>query len=371
MRFLKENARRVVIKIGTNSLTGEGGLLLHDRIAGLSARVAGLRRDGFEVLVISSGAVGMGIGRLGLATRPSDLASLQACAAVGQSRLMEAWQSALDRHGVTAAQILLTREDVRGRRRHLAIRNTLEKLLAYGTIPIVNENDTVSADEIRFGDNDVLSALVASLVKADLLIILSTIPGLMEDLGKGPLIPVVHEIDDRIRAMAGGALNARSTGGMVTKLEAAALATQSGCGTFIGSAADPAILSQIPDGTATGTFFVPQSISLAARKRWIAFFEKPLGDLHLDPGAVEAVVRRHRSLLARGVTASSGSYREGAVVNLRSPGGGIVARGIVGYDASTVTRILGKDSGEIQRLLPERSRFELVHRDSLVLVKER
>ena len=371
MRFLKENARRVVIKIGTNALTGEGGHLLHERITGLAARLAGIRRDGFEVLLISSGAVGMGIGRLGLGIRPSDLASLQACAAVGQSRLMEAWQSALEEHELTAAQILLTREDVRGRRRHLAIRNTLEKLLSYGAIPIVNENDTVSADEIRFGDNDVLSALVASLVKADLLIILSTIPGLMEDQGKGSLIPVVHEIDERIRSMAGGALNARSTGGMITKLEAAALATQSGCGTFIGSVADPTILGEILEGTATGTFFVPKSISLAARKRWIAFFEKPLGDLHLDPGAVEAVVNKHRSLLAKGVTASDGSYCEGAVVNLRRPGGAIVARGIVSFDANTVARVLGKDSREISQILPQRSRFELVHRDSLVLLRER
>ncbi|HSH09595.1 MAG TPA: glutamate 5-kinase, partial [Oceanipulchritudo sp.] len=264
MQFLEANARRVVVKIGTNSITGIGGALLTERIDSLCEQIGALKQQGFEVLVISSGSIGMGVGRLALPGRPSDLTSLQACAAVGQSRLMEAWQKSLDKQGITAAQILLTREDVRGRRRHLAIRSTLEQLLDWGVVPVVNENDTVSADEIKFGDNDVLSALVASLVKADLLVILSTIPGLMKDWGRGDLIPVVNEITDEIRAMAGGALNERSTGGMVTKIEAAKLATQSGCGVFIGSASEPGILEQINSGTAQGTFFVPQALSLAA-----------------------------------------------------------------------------------------------------------
>jgi glutamate 5-kinase len=368
MRFLEANARRIVIKIGTNSLAGPGGHLLTGRLDSLCDQVAALKAAGFEVILISSGAIGLGLGRLELDQRPTDLAGLQACAAVGQPCLMQAWQAALQAHGITAAQILLTREDVRGRRRHLAVRDTLEKLLSYGAVPVVNENDTVSADEIRFGDNDILSALVASLVKADLLVLLSTIPGLMEDQGKGPLVPVVEEISDAIRAMAAGPLNSLSTGGMVSKIEAARLATQSGCGAFIGSAAQPGILRGIQDGTAPGTFFIPQAISLAARKRWIAFFEKPLGTLDLDGGAVDAVLNRHSSLLAKGIVAVHGAFPAGAVVNLRDPAGRIVARGISGFDNAALQALKGLDSSEILKAHPGRSRPEVIHRDSLVLI---
>lgn len=368
MQFLEANARRIVVKIGTNSLTGPGGSLETGRIADLCAQIADLRQKGFDVIIISSGAIGMGVGKLALAQRPADLAGLQACAAVGQSRLMELWQGALEKHQLTAAQILLTREDVRGRRRHLAVRNTLEKLLSYGAVPVVNENDTVSADEIKFGDNDVLSALLASLVKADLLVILSTTAGLMEDKGAGPLIPVVDEITDEIREMAGGSLNEFSTGGMISKIEAAKLATQSGCGVFIGSATEESILRRICDGTAEGTFFLPQAISLAARKRWIAFFEKPLGSLQLDEGAVTALMERNSSLLAKGITGLNGHFNEGAVVNLLNTEGNIFGRGIVTYDAETLLTVLGKDSSQIQKAQPDRSRFEVINRDSLVLI---
>lgn len=371
MRFLEATARRIVIKIGTNSLTGPDGRVLESRLQQLASEMAAIRSLGLDLVLISSGAIGMGMSRLGMTQRPADLAGLQACAAVGQTRLMQAWQEALRQNDLTAAQILLTREDVRGRRRHIAVRNTLEKLLSLGIVPIVNENDTVSTDEIRFGDNDVLSALVASLLKADLLIILSTIPGLLKDQGDGPLIPVVEDIDDTIRSMAGGARDGRSTGGMVTKLEAAALATRSGCGTFIGSAAEEGLLGRILEGTATGTFFVPQSISMAARKRWIAFFEKPLGALHLDAGAVKAIVHEHGSLLARGVSGFEGTFPEGAVVTLTDPEGALVARGLVNFDAATLREVMGMDSSQIRKSLPHRSRVEVVHRDSLVLMPGR
>ena len=368
MQFLEANAGRVVVKIGTNSLAGPGGTLLTDRIERLCAQVAALKDQGLEVLIVSSGAIGMGLGGLRLAKRPTDLASLQACAAVGQPRLMEAWQRCLEAVGCVSAQILLTHEDIRGRKRHLNVRNTLEKLLSVGVVPVVNENDTVSTDEIKFGDNDILSALLASLLKADLLVILSTIPGLMENQGEGDLIPVVKEIDDRIQAMAGGALNEQSTGGMVTKIEAAKLATQSGCGVFIASAGEPRILEEIRSGTAQGTFFVPQAISLAAKKRWIAFFEKPQGALHLDAGATEAVTRRNSSLLAKGISRVEGRFAEGAVVTLHDPRKTVIARGIVAYDAETLKVVVGMDSSQIRQRQPERTRYEVVHRDSLVLL---
>lgn len=368
MRFLEANARRIVVKIGTHSLTGPDGGLLTARIASICLQAARLADSGIEVILVSSGAIGLGMVQLGLARRPTELAGLQACAALGQPSLMEAWQHALKECGLAAAQILLTREDVRGRRRHLAVRTTLEKLLSYGAIPVVNENDTVSADEIRFGDNDVLAALVASLLKADLLVILSTIPGLMRDQGAGELIPVVEEITPEIEAAAGGPRDTRSTGGMVTKLEAARLATQSGCGMFIGNAAEEDILLKIREGSARGTFFVPQALSLAAKKRWIAFFERPRGALHLDAGAVEAIRERHSSLLPSGVRSVEGDFPEGAVVTLHNPAGTLVARGICAYSSVDLAGILGRESGEIRQRFPQRSRCEAVHRDRLVLM---
>ena len=367
MAFLQTNAKRVVVKIGTNSLTDAEGLLLTNRIQALCRQIAHLQAAGLQVLVVSSGAVGMGLGKLALKNRPDDLPTLQACAAVGQSRLMEAWQSALEAHSIVAAQVLLTREDIRGRRRHLAVRSSLEKLLSMGVVPVVNENDTVSTDEIKFGDNDVLSALLASLLMADLLVILSTTRGLMADKGNGALIPVVEQINDHIRNMAGGSLNEKSTGGMVTKIEAAELATHSGCGVFIASAEEENILGKIHSGEAEGTFFVPQALPLVARKRWIAFFENPTGRLHLDSGAVEAVIDRHSSLLAKGLTACEGNFSEGDVLTLHDPEGHIIGRGVVAFEANILKTLIGKPSSEIQKLVPSRKRYEVVHRDSLVL----
>ena len=368
MQFLETNARRVVIKIGTHSIADDAGALRLQRMRSLCAQIASLRARGIEVLVISSGAVGMGVGRLGLERRPTDLSELQACAAVGQSRLEEAWQSALEREKLVTAQVLLTREDIRGRKRHLAVRSTIEKLLSMGVVPVVNENDTVSADEIKFGDNDVLSALLASLVKADLLVILSTIPGLMEDQGRGALIPVVEKITEEIRAMAGGSASAHATGGMVTKIEAARLATQSGCGVFIGDAGNPDLLGQIISGTAEGTFFVPQKLPLASRKRWIAFFERPQGELHVDAGAATAVLERHSSLLPKGITACQGSFSKGALVTIHGPDGKVIARGIAAYDSEELRSVIGQNSRDIKSHQPGRTRFEAVHRDSLVLL---
>lgn len=367
MQFLQANARRVVIKIGTHSVADSTGQLRMDRLRDLSRQISSLRKNGIEVLVISSGAVGMGVGRLQLNCRPTDMTSLQACAAVGQSRLVEAWQTALQEQNLIAAQILLTREDIRGRNRHLAVRNTIEKLLSMGVVPVVNENDTVSADEIKFGDNDVLSALLASLVKADLLVILSTIPGLMENQGKGALIPVVTEITDETRAMAGGTRDLLATGGMITKLEAARLATRSGCGVFIGAADHPGILDQIHQGNAIGTFFVPQKLPLAARKRWIAFFEKPLGNLVVDAGATAAMLERNSSLLAKGVVSCEGNFPEGAVVTIHDSDKNLLARGIVSFSKTQLDSVIGKDTTEIRVLFPGKKRCEVVHKDSLVL----
>ncbi|MCD8483549.1 MAG: glutamate 5-kinase [Verrucomicrobia bacterium] len=255
MRFLSGHAERVVIKLGTNLLTAGGGRLDVVRVSGICTQIAAMRAKGLQVVVVSSGAVGLGMGKLGLLRRPTELASLQACAAIGQSLLMETWQQCFQQHGIIVAQILLTREDVRHRERHLAITHTLEHLLKLGVVPIVNENDTVSAAEIKFGDNDILSALTASLIQAHLLVILSTIPGLLDLKGDGKVVPVVAQIDERIEAMAGGTTSATAVGGMRSKIEAAKVATKSGCGVFIGSGEHPALLAELMEGRALGTFF--------------------------------------------------------------------------------------------------------------------
>ncbi len=368
MAFLQANARRIVVKIGTNTLTGGGRSVDTGRVAILCSQIAALRARGLECVVVSSGAVGLGMGQLQLSSRPRDLATLQACAAIGQSLLMETWQHALQEHGLTTAQILLTHEDVRGRNRHVAVRATMERLLALGVVPIVNENDTVSADEIKFGDNDLLSALVSSLIKADLLVILSTIPGLLDRAQGDALVPVVESITPEILALAGGTESQTAVGGMISKLEAAKVATRSGCGVFIGSGTHPTILIQLADGEPEGTYFVPQKMPLAARKRWMAFFERPVGSLTVDSGAANALKADGRSLLAKGVARSSGNYAAGDIVTIVDPAGTTVGRGRVEYDAATIQTLLGASSAELRERFPNRKRLEVIHRDHLVLL---
>ena len=271
MQFLLQNAQRVVLKLGTRLLTSGIGNLNVDRIKTLCAQIELLREKGVEVIIVSSGAIALGMGKLKYKNRPTNLTTLQACAAIGQSILIETWQSGFDPHEVMAAQLLFTREDLRARNRHIAVKNSFDKLLSLGVVPIVNENDSVSTEEIKFGDNDVLSALVASLVKADILIILGLAPGLIDHKGSGNVVPVVDKINTRIIDMAGDTKSETSTGGMRSKLEAAKIASHSGCGVYIGSGRRPNVFAELMQGKAEGTFFVPSKISLASKKRWIAF----------------------------------------------------------------------------------------------------
>lgn len=362
------SCRRVVLKLGTNILRHEGGSVNEQRMTAVGQAVDNMRRAGMEVVIVSSGAIGLGMGKLGMGKRPTRLTELQACAAIGQTILMQTWQRSFEPFGITVAQVLLTREDVRGRKRHLAVHDTLDKLLSLGVVPIINENDTVSADEIKFGDNDILSALVASLVKADLLAILSTAPGLVDRLGTGEIVPVVHDITPEILAMAGGSETATSVGGMVTKLDAARIATASGCTVFIGSGFDPAIVADMTKGRARGTYFPAKERGIDARKRWIAFFESPKGTLIADSGARKAVIADGSSLLPKGLTGIDGCFEEGAVVNIRCEGD-TFARGICAFSSDELLGILGKASSEIKAQYPERRHFEAVHRDSLVLLQ--
>lgn len=368
MTAVREGIRRVVVKLGTGILTRSVGEIDRERLAAVAAEVAGLRAEGIVVCLVSSGAVGMGMKCLGFEDRPTALPDLQACAAVGQIQLLNAWREAFGAHELEASQILLTREDVRHRERHLAVRAVLERLFVVGSIiPILNENDSVSTTEIRFGDNDVLSALVASLLRADLLLILSTAPGLI-DPASGRVLPVVTRIDETIEAMAGGTTSRTAVGGMLTKLAAARIANQSGCGVFIGDGSVGGLIGRMVAGETVGTFFVPDDTPISSRKRWLAFFHRPTGAVRIDAGAVRAVREDHRSLLAKGITGVEGEFAEGDVVSIEGPDGGAVGRGEVLFASRELREICGMGNAEIAERYPERKRYEVIHRDHLAVL---
>jgi glutamate 5-kinase len=360
--------RRVVVKLGTGVLTTGIGQLNEQRIAGIASQLAALRARGTEVIVVSSGAVGLGMGRLGLARKPKDLPKKQACAAVGQSLLMETWQRAFAPHELTVAQVLLTHDDLRVRTRYLGVKETLGELIGYGTIPIINENDTVSAAEIKFGDNDTLSAMVASLVTADYLVIISTAPGLIDLKGTGAIVPVVEKITPEIEAMAGGTTSETATGGMISKISAAKLATKAGCGVFIASGAEPDIVPRLLAGDGPGTFFVPTGLPMEARKRWLAYFQRPEGTIVVNECAVPVLTEQGRSLLAVGVTEVRGDFAAGDVVNIARPDGSVFARGKVAFSSDEIPALAGKKGDAVAALYPTRKRLEVVHRNDLVLL---
>lgn len=350
-------AKRIVIKLGTGVLTSGIGNLDTGRIDTLCGQVNMLRQRGIEVILVSSGAVGLGMGKLKLEKRPKDLATLQACAAVGQGILINNWQQGFDPHELTVAQILLTREDLRSRHRHNAVFKTVECILANGAIPIVNENDTVSAAEIKFGDNDTLSALVASVVHADMLFILSNIPGLIDMQGSGEVVTVVEAITPEIEAMAQGTKHETSVGGMVSKLSAAKIAHRAGCGVVIGSGSDSEFFNKLLAGESVGTYFVPSDVPVRSHKRWIAIQDHTHGTITVDAGAADALLNRGKSLLVAGITGCEGNFESGDVVQICAPGGDIIAHGIVDYDMEQI----GSDTPELEDSV-------VVHRDHLVLI---
>lgn len=365
--FAKE-AKQLVIKFGTGLLTSGQAHLDFERIQGLCKAIATLHKQGFEIILVSSGSIGMGMKQLGLERRPTHMHMLQACAAIGQNLLMHTWQKGFEPFGHSVAQLLLTHDDLRTRKRHVGIKNVLEELLHQKVIPIINENDSISTEEIRFGDNDILSALVASLTKADLLAILSTVPGLLDLQGSGELISVVETITPEIEAMAGGTTSPTAVGGMISKIHAAKVATRSGCNTFIGSGYNADIIEQLASGTASGTLFMSKRLTMRSRKRWIAFFQKPQGILTVDAGAHEALVSQGKSLLAKGITQTEGTFKEGDLVDIANPRGSLFARGIATYNNQDLQSIRGNSSAAIRGQFPKRKRLEVIHRDSLVIL---
>jgi glutamate 5-kinase len=356
---------RVVIKLGTGLLSSGQGSIREERIFQICAGIQQLRKQGIEVIIVSSGAVGLGMGKLGLKVRPHELSVLRSCASVGQSELMHAWKSGLSSHGFLAAQILLTREDFNEHSRSIKVKETLDSLLEYGVVPVVNENDSVSDEELKFGDNDVLSALLCSLSQAELLIILTTAKGLMTKPNSGVLIPFVSEISTDIEKMAEGTNSPTAVGGMTTKIEAAKIATKSGCAVFIGSGEHPGRIPLIVDGRAEGTFFAPSGLELNERKKWLAFFPSPKGSIEIDEGACEAILKKGASLLAKGVLRFSGTFDRAEVVSIIDPNGKIIARGISSFTSEELKSVIGVDNDEVLKRNPSSKRPEVIHRDFL------
>lgn len=364
-------ARRWVIKIGSSLVTASGRGLDADAIRAWAAELAALHGDGVEVLLVSSGAVAEGMSRLGWSRRPHALHSLQAAAAVGQMGLVQAYEGAFKAHGIRTAQILLTHDDVADRQRYLNARSTLRALAGLRVVPIVNENDTVANDEFRFGENDTLAALVANLVEADVLVILTDTEGLYDrDPKQHPDARVVHEGtagDPALTAMAGGAGSDWGRGGMATKVDAAARAARSGTATVIAPGGEARVLARLYAGETVGTLLEPQQEPLMARKRWLANQLRVGGRLVVDPGAARALRERNVSLLAVGVQAVSGAFRRGEVVACVDPDGGEIARGLVNYSAEEIERLKGRPSGEIEAILGYVVEPELIDRDNMVI----
>jgi len=369
---LLTQAKRLVIKIGSSLVASRATGLCPDRIERLAAEIASCGSRGCEILVVSSGAIVSGITKLGLREYPKSLPVKQAAAAVGQSRLMWAYEKAFEPLGLRVAQILLTHQDLADRRRFLNARHTLQTLLSFGVVPIINENDTVAVEEIRFGDNDTLAGQVAHLVDADLLVILSDVDGLFtEDPRKNPsatLIPLISEINEDIERLAGLSSTLEGTGGMATKVRAAKKVAEYGVSTLILNGTVPGLLSSTLAGKPGGSLFLARSRRLNSRKHWIAFTLRARGAVTLDNGAVEALVHKGRSLLATGILDISGQFEAGDPVSCTNEEGKEFAKGLVNFSAEILTRIKGLKTADIQQLPGLQEYEEVIHRDNLVIL---
>ncbi len=364
--------KRWVVKIGSALLTDDGNGLDRERLAVWAEQMAAWVLSGKQLILVSSGAVAEGMSRMGWNTRPTTLHELQAAAAIGQMGLVQAYESCFQKHNLHTAQVLLTHDDLVDRGRYLNARSTMLTLIKLGVIPVVNENDTVANEELRFGDNDTLAAMVANLVEADLLVLLTDQRGLFDtDPRLNPSAKLISEskVDNPdLDLAASGSVGGLGLGGMVTKVRAARLAARSGAGTVIAPGAEQEVLTRIARGEDVGTLLVPVQEPQTARKRWLAGHLRVSGKLVLDEGAVKVLCQQGRSLLAVGVKDVSGSFARGEVVSCVDESGMEIARGLVNYDALEVDRIKGQPSGRISEILGYMDDDELIHRDNLVLV---
>jgi len=366
-------SKRWVVKVGSSLVTNDGRGLNHELIAAWVEQIATLRQQGVQLVLVSSGAVAEGMQRLGWRKRPQAIYQLQAAAAIGQMGLVQAYESRFQQYDIHTAQVLLTHDDLADRRRYLNARSTLRTLLELGVVPVVNENDTVAVEEIRFGDNDTLAALVGNLVEAELVVLLTDQPGMYEaDPRQHPDTPMIRQRqagDPELEKMAtGGGVGALGRGGMLTKVRAAERAARSGAATLIAPGREPGVLQKIAAGEEIGTLLTPGRPPLVARKQWLAGHMQLRGRLILDAGAVRVLCESGRSLLAVGVTAVEGGFGRGEVVACVGPDGREVARGLVNYGADEARRIAGQPSDKIESILGYVDEAELIHRDNLVLV---
>lgn len=356
-RELLKSVSRIVVKLGTGVLTDEKKRPDLDQMGQLVSQISGQRKAGREVVLVSSGAVGSGMGVLGFEKRPYKLAEQQACAAVGQSRLMATYEKLFEKFGLHTAQVLLTHADLQHYERHLNARNTLISLLENGVVPIINENDAVSFTELKFGDNDKLSALVTCLLPADLLVILTAVDGVIQDFGKAcsKTLSTIGRIDHQVERMASGTTSATAVGGMTSKIEAGRIVVRSGIPLVVASGRKPNVLERVLNGCEEGTIFVPGPNKLRGRKRWIAFFHHPKGSLTVDEGAKAALRDGGKSLLLPGITKCDGDFKVGDVVRICDNDGTEFARGISKSAAGTLQP--GKSAAKA-----------VVHRDNLVIL---
>ncbi len=365
-------SRRIVVKVGSSILASVEKGLLYDVFSHLTKEISDLKRQGYEIVLVSSGAIAAGMEKLGYKTRPQAITQKQATAAVGQTRLMNIYEDCFSRYQQMVAQILLTRDDLSHRRRFLNARNTLLTLLELGIIPIINENDTVVVDEIKFGDNDNLSALITNLIGADLLIILTDIDGLCDsDPRVNPharCIPLVEEVDVDLDGIVGETKSEISVGGMISKIQAARKASRFGIPTVVARGNKEGVLHQILKGKEIGTLILPKREALSSRKHWIAFNPKPKGDVIVDDGAKKALVQKGKSLLPSGVIKIRGNFNRGDLVTCLGPRGKEFARGLVNYSAAELEKIRGLRSDQIESALGYKYSDEVIHRDDLVVL---
>jgi glutamate 5-kinase len=372
-RDLLRSVKRAVVKVGSGVLTARDGLNVAI-MDGLASDICGLRDKGFEVILVSSGAIASGLKKIGLSKRPQSISQQQAVAAVGQSSLMMAYEEIFGRHGQKVAQILITRDDLTHRRRYLNARNTLLTLLSWKIIPIINENDTVVVDEIKFGDNDNLSAMVTNLTESHLLVNLTNIDGLFD---KDPrkhtdarLVRVVEEIDRKVTKYASSIPGFLGTGGMASKVRAAQKVAMGGTPTIIANGLKPHVLQRIFLGSEEGTLFLPRAAALCSRKHWIAFTKSPKGELVIDRGAEKALVENGKSLLPSGVKEVRGRFSLGDAVLLLGESGREIGVGLVNYHSGDTKKIMGAKTAEIEFLLGFKHEDEVIHRDNFVLTGE-
>ena len=372
-RQILSKVKKVVVKIGTGVLTTDDGYVDREQIRNLAGQVVELKKMGYDVVVVSSGAIGSGMGELGIEKRPSTLPELQAVAAIGQSKLIGTYNECFKLHGYHAAQILLTREDFEDRQRYLNTCNTIHTLFQMNAIPVVNENDTISVDEIKFGDNDALSALVTNLLNAELLIILSSVDGLYDRFptakSKATVIPIVENISHEVKQLAFDSKTARGVGGMQTKLESASVVTNAGEAVIIANGRTDHVLKKILQCENVGTLFLPKEEKLTSRKRWIGYTIKPKGKIYVDDGAMHALAEKGKSLLASGIVAAEGAFSKGDIVSVcKREDRTIFARGLTNYSSEEIEKIKGCSTSHIAKVLGYKLYDEVIHRDNMVIL---